>query len=170
MGSNAAQVRRLLVREHPRGLKLAARRRVAARGGFTLLELMLVLGMLALLAIFVVPNLRSPIERSYLPESGERLRALITLTRANAMLDGLRYRMRFLDESDEQWDKLSKRDRLQPFIEFEHDPIQQPGEYFAVKASWATPDTFLGDVWCYRGPSPCRLSSISSRSGNTRRS
>ena len=88
------------MREHPRGLKPAARRGVAARGGFTLLELMLVLGMLALLAIFVVPNLRSPIERSYLPESGERLRALITLTRANAMLDGLRYRIRFLDESE----------------------------------------------------------------------
>ena len=142
-GRIAAKSRRSCLSERPRGLKPAARR------GFTLLELMLVLGMLALLAVFVVPNLRSPIERSYLPESGERLRALITLTRANAMLDGLRYRMRFLDESDEQWDKLSDHDRLQPLIEFEFDPIKQPWEFFPVKASWATPDTFLGEVWCY---------------------
>ena len=63
------------------------------RSAFTLLELMLVLGILALMAFFIFPNFRSPIERSYLPASGERLRALITLTRANAMLDGLRYRL-----------------------------------------------------------------------------
>ncbi len=117
---------------------------------FTLLELMLVLGLLVLLAFFVVPNFQTPIERSYLPESGERLRALITLARANAMLDGLRYRIRFLDERDEVWDELSQYERRQPYIEVEAEPIEQPGEFFPVKASWATPDTFLGDVWCYQ--------------------
>ena len=108
--------------------------RPAARPAYTLLELMLVLSLLVVLAFFIVPNFQSPIERSHLPESGERFRSFITLTRANAMLDGLRYRMRFLSEADEQWDKLSEHERLQPLIEFEADPIKQPWEFFAVKA------------------------------------
>lgn len=110
---------------------------------------MLVLGLLSVLAFFIVPNLRTPIEQSYLPESGERLRALLTLTRANAMLDGLRYRIRFLDERDELWDELPRSARLQPLVEFEADPVGQPFEFVPVKASWATADTFLGPVWCY---------------------
>lgn len=120
------------------------------RSAFTLLELMLVLGVLALLAFFVVPNFRSPIQRSYLPSSGERLRALITLTRANAMLDGLRYRLRFLDDRDEVWDDFSDYERRQPYIEKESEPVDQPGEFFPVLASWAQPETFLGQVWCYQ--------------------
>ncbi|MCH8913001.1 MAG: hypothetical protein IIA33_05465 [Planctomycetes bacterium] len=130
--------------ERPRGLK------PAARYAFSLLELMLVLGLLALLAFMVVPSFRSPLERSSLPESGGRMRALLTLTRANAMLDGLRYRVRFLDEFDEEWDELSEHDRRQPYIEFEADPIEEPEEFYPVKASWAIADTFIGDVWCYQ--------------------
>ena len=143
-GNSAAKRGRSFVIECPRGLK------PAARGAFSLLELMLVLGLLALMAFMVVPSFRSPLARSSLPESGGRMRALLTLTRANAMLDGLRYRVRFLDELDDEWEELSEHDRRQPYIEFEADPIEEPGEFYPVKASWAMADTFLGDVWCFQ--------------------
>ncbi len=143
-GDFAVKRGRSSVIERPRG------RKPAARGAFTLLELMLVLGLLALLAFMVMPSFRSPLARSSLPESGQRMRALLTLTRANAMLDGLRYQVRFLDEFDEEWDELSEHDRRQPYIEVEADPIDEPDKFRPVEASWAIADTFLGDVWCYQ--------------------
>lgn len=119
------------------------------RRGYSLIEVLLVAALLAFLAFLVVPNLRTPLERSHLPESGERLRALVGLTRANAMLDGLRYRMRYLEPRDEMYDDLAESDRRQPFIEIESDPIGAPGEFVPLRAAWATGTTFLGDVWCY---------------------
>ena len=57
-GNSAAKRGRSFVIECPRGLK------PAARGAFSLLELMLVLGLLALMAFMVVPSFRSPLARS----------------------------------------------------------------------------------------------------------
>jgi len=120
------------------------------RAGVTLLELVLVLAVLGLLATFVVPQFRSPLEQSHLPESAAQLRALIELTRANAMLDGLRYRIRFVDEGDEIYDEIPEKWRHQPLVEFEDEPIEYPGEFRPPLASWASAPTFVGDVWCYQ--------------------
>lgn len=122
---------------------------ITHHSGFTLVELMIVLGLMALLAFWVMPDYRTTLERSHLPESGERLRTLITLARANAMLDGLRYRIRFPGEDDKQIKEFPVHDFRQPLAEVERDPFESPGEFTPVKASWATSDIFLGDVWCY---------------------
>jgi prepilin-type N-terminal cleavage/methylation domain-containing protein len=116
---------------------------------FTLVELMLVLGILALLAYFTGISMRGPLQRSALPESGHRLRSLIQLTWANAMLDGKRYRIRMLSEDEELAEDLTPRERLQPMVEIERDPAREPGVFTPVLASWAQSDVFVGDVWCF---------------------
>jgi len=112
--------------------------------GFTLLEVVLVIGILAVLAAMVMPNLIGEIEGKRLPTSAQQMRSLITMTRANAMFDGKRYRIRFPqeDELDDEGD-----DR-QPLIEREDDPVAEPGVYYPVKAPWVYGETFLRDVWC----------------------
>lgn len=120
------------------------------RGAFTLLEVVTVIALLVLVAYFVFGNYSTPLERSYLPESAERLRALINLTRANAMLDGKRYRIRFVTESDPDADELPLEDIRQPLVEIEHDPIEYPGEFTPLLSAWATEPVLLGEVWCYQ--------------------
>lgn len=121
-----------------------------ARSAFTLIELLVVLGLLVLLAVFVLPNFQAPLQRSYLPESGERLRSLIGMTRTHAMMDNLTYRISFLEEGDQEAENMSPDDLRQPYIELERDPIEYPGEFSRVMAAWATQGAFLGNVWCYQ--------------------
>ncbi|MCP4245447.1 MAG: hypothetical protein GY778_00205 [bacterium] len=111
---------------------------------FTLLEVLLVVGILATLSALVLPNLIGEIESSRLPTSAEQMRSLLTLVRSNAMFDGLRYRVRFPleDELDDEGD-----DR-QPLIEREDDPVKEPGVFNPVKAPWVYGETLLRDVWC----------------------
>jgi len=101
---------------------------------FTLLELLIVIALLALLAALAWPRMESQLVGSELPESAERLRSLVAMTRAAAIMENRRFRIRF--EPEEQ----------QPFIEFEPDPIRQPGQYFSVEASWAREPPLLGGV------------------------
>ncbi len=122
----------------------------SGRRAVTLLELMLVLSLLVLLAFFIVPNLNDPLKQTSLPESADRFRSLIYMTRAYAMLDGMRYRIRFLSEDAGKAKELSGQELNQPIVEVEKDPVQYPGAYESVKASWASGETFLGNVWCYR--------------------
>jgi len=109
-------------------------RRPCAAGGFTLLELVLVIGLMVLLASFAWPALRTRFERSQLPESGDQLRSLLVLTRAQAMLDNRRYRIRFAPNE------------RQPIVEWEKDPFSAPGKYEPVKADWTAEDRLMGDV------------------------
>ncbi len=119
-------------------------RRRCRRRGFSLLELLLVLGMMALLTAMVFPNLIGQIEEVRLPDSAEQMRALVTAVRSNAMFDGKRYRIRFPrdDEIDDTGD-----DR-QPIVEREDDPISEPEEYNRVIAPWTFGEVFRTGVWC----------------------
>ncbi|MCG3136681.1 MAG: hypothetical protein HJJLKODD_00516 [Phycisphaerae bacterium] len=117
---------------------------------FTLLELLVVIGLLVLLAGLVVPSFRGALERSQLPESAEQFRALIAMTRAQAMLDGLRYRIRFLNPDEPAAEGLNEAELNQPIVEVERDPLAAPEEYTPVLAAWAQSASFLGDVWCFR--------------------
>ncbi len=120
------------------------RRTRIRRRGFTLLEIVLVIGLLVALSAMVVPNIVKQIEDRRLPDSADQLRSLILTTRAEAMFDGKRYRIRFPaeDELDDEGD-----DR-QPLIEREDDPLLEPGVYNPVNAHWVYGETFLRDVWC----------------------
>jgi prepilin-type N-terminal cleavage/methylation domain-containing protein len=122
---------------------MKARRRQC---GFTLLETVLVLGILALLAGIVIPELYRSFQRQRLPSSAHYMRALLLMTRANAMLDGLRYRIRFAreDELDAQGGTR------QPIVEVERDPLERPEEFEPVLASWARDITLAEGVRCVK--------------------
>jgi type II secretory pathway pseudopilin PulG len=113
---------------------------------FTLLEVLLVIGLLVLLSSMVVPSLFNEFRADALPRSGKQLRSLIALVRANAAFDGKRYRIRFPDRETGEKDPLGGEN--QPLIEREDDPIEEPEVFNLVTAPWAVGETLLGDVRC----------------------
>ncbi|HNQ23227.1 MAG TPA: prepilin-type N-terminal cleavage/methylation domain-containing protein [Phycisphaerae bacterium] len=115
-------------------------------GGFTLLEVSLVIALLVVLAGLAMPAFFREYREQQLPESARRLEALLGLVRANAAWDGKRYRVRFPDPEENEKDALGT-DR-QPRIERENEPLEAPEVWTLVTAPWAVGDTLLGDVWC----------------------
>ncbi len=111
-----------------------ASRRLRAAGGFTLLEIVLVIGLLAILAGFAWPAMSVMFRKSQLPESADQFKSLLGLTRAQAMLDNRRYRIRFVP-----------KERF-PTVETEPDPFTAVGKYEAVKADWTADERLLGDA------------------------
>lgn len=120
--------------------------RSSGGGGFTLLEVLLVVGLLAILTAAVMPNLLGRFTKERLPRSAKQMRSLLQLTRANAMLDGKRYRLRFPreEELDEEGTDL------QPIVECEEEPFRNPGVYVPVEATWVRGETLLERVLCVR--------------------
>jgi len=121
-----------------RGKPLAGRGAAAwvARpaAAFTLVEVLVVLGLLVLLAGISWPVLESHITASELPESADRLCSALFMARSEAVLENRRYRVRFPEESQ------------QPVIERESDPIRFPGVFEPVTAAWASEPVLLADV------------------------
>ena len=114
-------------------------------GGYTLVEVLLVVGILSVLAVVALPKFITEMKASHMPGSVRQLRSLIMLTRANAAFDGLRYRIRFpMDDEEEGLPSGA----WQPIIEREDDPFDDPETFNIVTAPWAVGKTFLGDVWC----------------------
>jgi len=113
-------------------------------GGYTLIEILLVTGLLVLLTAIAVPNLLADIESRRLPTSARNLRSMLTMVRAHAMYDGKRYRVRFPEEGE-----LDPRGgRRQPIIEREDDPFGEPNIWNRVSEPWARAETFLRNVRC----------------------
>ena len=71
-------------------------------GAYTLIEIILVVGLLVALSAMAIPNFVRQIERERLPGSVRQLRSLLTLVRANAAFDGKRYRFRFPTEDEQE--------------------------------------------------------------------
>lgn len=113
-------------------------------GGYTLLEVLLVVGLLVVLAGLIMPNFIGEIESGRLRTSSEQMRSLLTMTRSYAMFDGKRYRIRFPRE--DELDSVGG-DR-QPIIEREDDPVDEPEIFNRVDDDWAHGDTLLREVWC----------------------
>jgi type II secretory pathway pseudopilin PulG len=118
--------------------------------GFTLIVVVLVVGLLVVISALAMPVLFSRIKERQLITSCRQFASLVSLTRAHAHLDGRRYRIRFLDEEEAQ--ELEIKDDRQPVIEREGDRFEnedeESGEWYPVKAAWAYGETLLGDVWC----------------------
>lgn len=114
------------------------------QSAFTLLEVLLVVGIMAVLASLILPDFIGQIEQSRLPNSAEQMRALLSMARSNAMFDGKRYRVR-IPREDELDDMGGDR---QPIIEREDDPVKEPEVYNRVTAPWVFGETLLTDVWC----------------------
>lgn len=111
---------------------------------FTLIEVVLVIGLLLLISAITLPNFFSELKREELPTSANQLRALVTLARANAAFDAMRYRIRFPREGET--DALGGVH--QPIVEREDDPIAHPEVFNPVTTSWAVGKTLLGEVRC----------------------
>lgn len=114
------------------------------RQAYTLVEVVMVVALLLAIVSFAAPSLIRDIEGRRLPESARRMRSLLTLTRANAMYDGKRYRIRFPAEDELDSDGGDR----QPIVEREDEPFADPGVYNRVTEPWARGDTFLDDIWC----------------------
>ncbi len=119
-------------------------KRGRATSAFTLLEVVLVVGILVLLATLAMPNLAGDIARRRLRVSAFQMRSLLELVRNHAQFDGKRYRIRFPE--DDELDPMGG-DR-QPIIERENDPLKEPDEWKRVIAPWTFGETLLKDVWC----------------------
>lgn len=133
-------------------------RRSAARncrqgGGFTFLEVILAILLLALLLALAMPRVGGHLAATGLPESGERLRSLIHLTRAAAMRDGTRYRLSFPgapdpdDPNAERFVEVSPEPQ-QPIVQREHDPVNKPGEFVDANLNYDVGHILVGGVRC----------------------
>ena len=111
---------------------------------FTLLEIILVLGIVMAVTALALPNFIDEIKRNDLEGSARQLRSLLNLVAANACFDGKRYRLRFPEE-DEQ-DPLGGDQ--QPRVEREDDPLEEPEIFNLVTAPWAVGRTLLGEIRC----------------------
>ena len=118
-------------------------RKTIQRRAYTMVELVLVVGLLVAISAITIPNFIREIEREALPGSAKQLRSLITMMRANAAFDGKRYRLRFPLEDEE-----TLIGEHQPMIEREDDPFENPEEFVQVTAPWAISNTLLGKIWC----------------------
>ncbi len=114
------------------------------RNGFTLVELLLVVGLMATIAAIVIPNFARQIQGEELPASANQLRSLLTIISANASFDGKRYRIRF--PTEDETDALGGKQ--QPRIEREDDPIHDPEVFDLVTDPWAIGNTLIGDIRC----------------------
>lgn len=115
---------------------------------FTLLELVLVVGILVIVSSIAIPAMLMQLEGDRLPRSARQLGSLLVLVSSNAAFDGVRYRMRFPEEGADDEDRDALGGIQQPIIEREFDPIRNPDEFYVVTEPWAVGKTLLGDVWC----------------------
>ncbi len=122
----------------------------AARSGFTLLELLLVMALIVLIVALVVPEFTTRSEREQLHEAARRFQALASMCRAEAMNEARRYRVTF---------RLDGTVR----IERQLDPIKAPHIFEPVPESWAGTAVLPEDVWVEaiqimpQGPPPIRI-------------
>jgi hypothetical protein len=112
------------------------------------LEILLVVGLLAVLFAFVMPNMFVRYEKQRLIESAQRLRAQAQMVRAHAMADSQRYRIRWADEEDTDADEVLDWPR-QPFIEYEPDPFEtEEDEWEPAEATWVLDEILIAPIRC----------------------
>ena len=114
------------------------------RGGYTLLEVSLVLGILVVIAAFVVPNFIVDYESELLPGSANDMRSLFAMVQAHAALESVRYRVRFPMEEEE--DEIGGG--IQPIVEREMNPIEDPEMYERVLDPWARQTILRNGIRC----------------------
>lgn len=102
--------------------------------GFTLLEILVVLSLLVIMVGFAWPLMVNQITAAELPESANRIRDMLFMARAEAVLEHRRVRVRFAP--DEQ----------QPAIEYEPDSIQRPGQWEPLTSAWVRESMLLADI------------------------
>lgn len=121
--------------------------------GYTLIELLLVIAILGLILALSLPDYSRESDTRSLEESARRLRSLIVMTHARAMLDGRRYRISFPGTPDPM-DPNSDEDvevaavTEQPIVTRESDPLNQPGVFNTFAWEWLEQDILLEGTRC----------------------
>ncbi|MCC7290904.1 MAG: prepilin-type N-terminal cleavage/methylation domain-containing protein [Phycisphaerales bacterium] len=113
------------------------------RRAFTLLEVVLVVALLAIVAALALPNLTQELAGQQMSTSAEQMRSLLELIRANAQMDGKRFRIR-MPRADEL-DRMGTD--VQPVVERADDPME-PETWTLVEEPWTLGETFLRDCRC----------------------
>jgi len=104
--------------------------------GFSLVELLLTIGVLIMLAGLIWPNLTGRRERAQLEYIGSQMASTISYARAAAMSTGRRHRCVFQDGGS------------QMVIEWEADPVEAGGEFEPLKGQWARLNLIQEGVRC----------------------
>ncbi len=107
---------------------------VAARRGFTLLEALLVIALLSVLAAVVWPDFAAARRSEQLGESAGRIKALLAMSRAQAMNEARTYRVRIRTDGTLN-------------VRVQRDALLAPHTYIKVRDTWATLEFLLPDVW-----------------------
>ena len=112
------------------------------RRAVTLIEVLLVILLLGMITMFVFPELGGELRRRSLTESADRLRTLIVMTHAQAMRDGLKYRLQFpgTPDPDDQYaeDEIDvPLETQQPTVQQQADPLGSPDEFRGFEAPWS---------------------------------
>ncbi len=111
------------------------------RRAFTLIEMVLAIAILVIIFAFAYPNLSGEIRRRSLTESADRLRSLIVMAHAQAMQDGIKYRIQFPGTPD-PLDRTAEKEvavpfeTLQPIVERQCDPLTNPDAFCGFGAPW----------------------------------
>lgn len=128
-------------------------RRRGRRRGFTLLEVLLTIGVLLLILALSFPDYKAMMQQRALKESGSQLKALIIMCHAKAMQEGRRYRVYFPGTPDPN-DKLADKEidvpyeTLQPKVERQADPLINPEWYEEVAADWIPQKIMMEGTRC----------------------
>ena len=98
---------------------------------FTLLEVLLVIAILGLIAAFIYPDLQGEQKRRSLVDSADALRNLVVMTQAQAMQEGVRYRIEFPGTPDPLDQHARKETDVpqateQPIIKKQADAVGSP--------------------------------------------
>jgi prepilin-type N-terminal cleavage/methylation domain-containing protein len=123
------------------------------RRAITLIEVLLTIVILGLIMAWAMPELDRLWESRSLVESADRLRTLIVRTRAQAMLDGRRYRITFPGAPDPNDPFADKEidvpfETKQPEVEWQRDPLVNPEWWDRYHSDWADSDVLYPGVRC----------------------
>ncbi len=104
------------------------------RRAFTLLEILLVVALLAAVAVMVWPDFNTAERSERLDESALRMKALLNMCRAEAMLESRTYRVEFRPDGT-------------LYLTRQLDPVYGPHLFVPVSSDWAKQPVLLDGVW-----------------------
>lgn len=102
--------------------------------GFTLLEVLMVIAIVAVLLAIVWPDFGAMKRGEQLPESAYRIKALVAMCRAEAMNQARRFRVSFRQDGS-----IRVLEQL--------DPILAPQDFVEVEKDWADGPFLMEDAW-----------------------
>ncbi|MBK9118565.1 MAG: prepilin-type N-terminal cleavage/methylation domain-containing protein [Phycisphaerales bacterium] len=123
--------------------------RSAQRHGFTLFEILLVIGLLGVIILLAWPDFTGSARAERLMESARRMQGMVTMCRAEAMNAAVRYRLEFRPDGTVR-------------VLRQADAILAPHLYLRPQVDWAN-SPLLQDVWVEavqrlsEGPPPLRI-------------